>query len=311
MTNIIDWLLKGDPSIRWQVQRDLVNALPEIYEKERAKIASEGWGARLLSKQDANGMWGGGLYTPKWISTTYTLLLLRQLGLPQDNPQAQGACALFLAKGLYRDGGINLFKTIDYSETCVNGMILTLLCYFRHPHERVHNIVEFLLKEQMPDGGWNCQRIHGATHSSFHTTISVLEGMFEYSQAYPREAPGIEEAVKQAHEFLLVHRLYKSHRTGKVADPAMARMYFPPRWRYDFIRALDYFQSIHAPYDERMVNAIELLKMKQQPDSRWLAYSPWAGRVFFEMEKTGKASRWNTLRALRVLKWWKQIAFKV
>jgi hypothetical protein len=307
VTETIDWLLKGDASIRWQVMRDLLEEPPEIYEKERAKIKAQGWGGRLLSRQDASGTWGGGVYNPKWISTTYILLLLRQLGLEQDNPQAQNGCKHFLLKGIFRDGGINLFKSIDYSETCINGMILTLLSYFRSPDEHVHAVAEFLLKEQMADGGWNCQRVRGATHASFHTTISALEGMWEYRQADPKEALPIEEAIKKAHEFLLIHYLYKSHRTGKVVNSAMTRMYFPSRWHYDFLRALDYFQSVQAGYDERMKDAIELLKAKQQPNGRWVAPRPWPARVFFEMEKAGEDSRWNTLRALRVLKWWDQI----
>jgi len=304
VTDTIDWLLKGDPSIRWQVLRDLLEEPPGIYEKEQAKVKAQGWGGRLLSRQDADGNWGGGVYSPKWISTTYTLLLLRQFGLPQDNPQAQKGCGHFLLKGIYRDGGINLFRSIEYSETCVNGMILTLLSYFRSRDERVHAVAEFLLKEQMPDGGWNCQRVHGATHASFHTTISVLEGMYEYGQAHPKQASTIEKAVRRALEFLLVHHLYRSHRTGKVIDSAMTRMYFPPRWHYDFLRVLDYFQSIRADHDERMKNAIEYLKAKQLPNGRWPAYRRWPGRVFFELEKAGEDSRWNTLRALRVLKWW-------
>jgi hypothetical protein len=183
-------------------------------------------------------------------------------------------------------------------------MILTLLSYFRFPDERVHAVAEFLLKEQMADGGWNCQRVHGATHASFNTTIAVLEGMLEYGAAYPKQASTIKKAVRRAHEFLLVHHLYRSHRTGNVVNSTMTRMNFPPQWHYDFLRVLDYFQSIRADCDERMMDAIELLKAKQQPNGRWAAYRRWPGRVFFELEKAGEDSRWNTLRALRVLKWW-------
>jgi hypothetical protein len=179
-----------------------------------------------------------------------------------------------------------------------------LLSYFRLPDGRIHNIAEFLLKEQMRDGGWNCQRIHGATHASFHTTLSVLEGFAEYATTYPQALPSVKQAVDKAHEFLLQHRLYKSHRTGKVADPALTRMHFPPRWRYDFIRVLDYFQSVKAPLDERMQDAVSLLREKQGEDGRWVMNKPWAGRVFFELEAAGQPSRWNTLRALRVIKWW-------
>jgi hypothetical protein len=132
----------------------------------------------------------------------------------------------------------------------------------------------------------------------------VLEGLYEYEKVYPRQASSMKKAIKKAHEFLLIHHLYKSHRTGKVVDSAMTQMHFPPRWHYDFLRALDYFQSVRGGHDERISSAIELLKAKQQPNGRWPAYKPWSGRVFFELEKAGEDSRWNTLRALRVLKWW-------
>jgi hypothetical protein len=156
----------------------------------------------------------------------------------------------------------------------------------------------------MADGGWNCEWVKGATHSSFHTTISVLEGLAEYRLTYPGQGAHTLPACEQAHEFLMQHRLYHSHQTGQVVDPAMTRMNFPPRWKYDFIRVLDYFQWVGVQHDERMNDAIDLLHDKQKADERWPAYSPYSGRMFFEMEKAGEASRWNTLRALRVLRWW-------
>ncbi|MCI0518888.1 MAG: hypothetical protein L0Z70_01355 [Chloroflexi bacterium] len=304
--DMIEWLLAGDPAIRWQAQRDLLDAAPQVYTAERQRVANEGWGADLLSRQDADGRWGDGVYSPKWISTTYTLLLLRHLGLPAGHPQALRGCVHFWKRGLEADGGVNLFHTIHYSETCVNGMILALCSYFRYPDERVHSIVEFLLREQMPDGGWNCERVHGATHASFHTTLSVLEALAEYRQAFPRQGAATLEAAGRAHEFLLLHRLYRSHRTGEPADASMTRMIFPPRWRYDFARALDYFQSVSAARDERMDDAMALLHKKRRPDGLWPAYAALSGRVFFHMEPAGGPGRWNTLRALRILRWWDQ-----
>ncbi len=305
--SILNWLMEGDPAIRWQVQRDLLEAPPEEYEWERSRVAQEGWGVDLLARQDPGGTWAGGLYSPKWTSTTYTLLTLRHFGLPPDHPQAAKGCEVLLAKGLFHDGGINLFKSIEYSETCVNGMLLALFAYFRLSDERLHSIARFLLGEQMPDGGWNCERIHGATHSSFHTTISVLEGLREYGSHHPTSKE-IQAAVLRGHEFLLAHRLFRSHRTGKVVDASMTRMNFPPRWHYDFIRALEYFQSVDATYDERMRDAIQLLEKKRRGDESWPAYRPWSGRFFFQMEAAGTPGRWNTLRALRVLRWWEKIA---
>ncbi len=302
---IISWLLEGDPSIRWQVQRDLLNSSPAKYELERKKIAKEGWGARLLALQDADGKWGGGIYGPKWISTTYTMLTLRLLGLPPNNQQAKRACKIFLDKGIYTDGGINFFSySLKYSETCVTGMILALLAYFKYPDEYIHSIASYLINQQMPDGGWNCESYKGATHSSFHTTITVLEGLYEYQCAYPEKKKTISKIRERGHEFLLAHRLYKSHRTGRVFDAKMTTMPFPPRWKYDFIRALDYFRACDAARDERMSDAIELLQKKQKNDGLWSLNSGMSGRKYFDLEVAGQPSRWNTLRALRVLNWW-------
>ena len=303
-TELLEWLMSGDASIRWQTRRDLLDERPEIYEPERARVAESGWGAELLAHQDADGKWGGGWYSPKWTSTTYTLLLLFQMGLPPGNLQALRGCAHFYAKNLEKDGGINLVKSMRTSETCINGMLLALLAYFGDPDPRIHSVANFLLHDRLPDGGWNCQRPRGATHSSFHTTILVLEGLREYCRAFPDRAPDYQPAIDQAHEFLLVHHLYQSHQSGLPARQEFTRMCFPPRWHYDFLRGLDYFQSIHARRDERMQAAIDLLRSKQNAAGSWNLNQGWAGVVFFNLETPGHPSRWNTLRALRVLKWW-------
>jgi hypothetical protein len=305
----ISWLLEGDPSIRWQVQRDLLHLPPTKYEDERKKIAKEGWGQQLLSFQDCDGRWGGGMYSPKWISTTYTMLTLRLLGLPPNNPQAKKACKLLLDQGFYIDGGINFFSSAwKYSETCVTSMVLSLLAYFRSPDERIHDIATHVIDQQMSDGGWNCNSYKGATHSSFHTTISALEGLYEYECSFPEKKKPIKKIRAEGHEFLLKHHLYKSHRTGKIFDAKMTNMPFPPRWRYDFVRALDYFQTCDAQPDERMNDAIALLQRKQKKEDFWLLNSGMSGRKFFDLEVAGQPSRWNTLRALRILNWWNETA---
>lgn len=301
------WLLEGDPSIRWQVRRDLLNQPLVKVEAERRKIEKEGWGKRLLDLQDSDGRWGGGMYGPKFISTTYTMLTLRLFGLPPNNPQAKRACKLFLDEGFYADGGINFFSRTawKHSETCVTGMILSMLAYFRYSDGRLHAIADHLVNQQMKDGGWNCESYKGATHSSFHTTISALEGLYEYECMFPEKKKRIGKIRARGHEFLLTHRLYKSHRTGKIFDPKMTNMPFPPRWRYDFLRALDYFQACHAPKDERMSDAIKLLQSKQKKDGCWVINTGMSGEKFFDLEKAGQPSRWNTLRAMRVLNWWR------
>ena len=302
----IQWLLEGDPAVRWQTQRDLLNEPPEIYEKERERTAAEGWVARFLGLQDPEGTWGGGLYSPKWVSTTYTMMTLRYLGLPPEHPQALRGCERLLEGGFYPpDEGINFSNVAKLSETCITGMVLSMLAYFHYPDERIHRVAEHLLNQQMADDGWNCESHRGATHSSFHTTISVLEGLREYEKAYPEYAASVRLAQDRGREFLLIHCLYRSHRTGEVVNDRMTRFPFPPRWFYDVLRALDYFQAVGAEWDERLQDAVDLLIKRRRKDGRWPHYRGPSGLKYFEMEKAGQPGRMNTLRALRVMQWWK------
>jgi hypothetical protein len=322
---ILDWLMAGDPAIRWQVMRDLLDHDADLYKIEQEKVAKVGWGKEFLAYQDGEGMWGGGIYGPKWISTTYTMLTLRRIGLPAENEQAHKGCWHLLEQGRYQDGGINYFASQTLSEACVSGMVLSILAYFLYPDPYIDGIADHLLRRQMPDGGWNCEDYRGAIHSSFHTTLSVLEGLLEYQKSRDGVRVDIESARVRGHEFLLKHRLYKSHRTGEVVSPRMTRMPYPPRWFYDFLKALDYFQAYfkwHADqefqypareseilarkheHDERFLDAIQLLKSKQRKNGLWNMNRGPSGRIYFDMEPAGKPGRWNTLRALRVLKWW-------
>lgn len=302
---ILDWLLQGDPAIRWQTMRDLQACPARQVASERAKIATEGWGARLLAQQAADGSWGGGLYSPKWISTTYTLLQLRRFGLESGQPQVWTACKLLLERGLYTDGGINLFPSYSYSETCVTGMVLSLLAYFQYPDERTTRLVDYLLTQQMADGGWNCDSYKGARHSSLHTTISVLEGLHEFEKVKPYRQDAIKQAQTRAHRFLLIHKLFRSDHTGDVIDARMTRFSFPPRWRYDILRALDYLQDVRFPFDSKLKDALDIVKMKQRKDGKWVLQNKHPGKTFFDLEPVGKPSRWNTLRALRVLRFYR------
>jgi hypothetical protein len=312
---VIQWLLDGDPAIRWQSLRDLVGAPERTVERERQKISRQGWGARLLAKQDRQGKWASGqtsdsgLYSPKWTSTTYTMLLLRDFGLPAANRQARKACTILLDEGLQPDGGINYgiwAKWTRRSETCVTGMVLSILSHFRYEDARIDTVASHLLEQQMPDGGWNCRRYAGATHSSVHTTISALEGLRNYELHRPHKAGAAEAAQRRGREFLLEHRLFRSHRTGEIIKPLFTRFSFPPRWHYDILRALDYFQAVNAPRDSRLAEAIEIVSSTQSKDGRWPLHHSYKGKTYFELERVGAPSRWNTLRAMRVLKWWNQ-----
>ncbi len=310
---VIRWLLDGDPAIRWQTMRDLTDAAKRTVQRERGKVASSGWGARLLARQDPDGRWAGGLssdaglYSPKWTSTTYTMLLLRDLGLPHDNRQAKKACALLLDGGLQRDGGISYGTWASWThrgETCVTGMVLSILSYFEYPDVRLDTLAARLLEDQMPDGGWNCRRPAGATHASVHTTISVLEGLRLYELLGAHRSRAVRAAQRRGREFLLEHRLFRSHRTGRIIKPEFTRFSFPPRWHYDILRALDHFRDVDEPRDRRLAESVDIVRRARREDGRWPLQHAYRGKTYFELERIGAPSRWNSLRALRVLKWW-------
>jgi hypothetical protein len=302
----IEWLLTGDPAIRYQTLRDLANANANDVDKARQEILTHGWGKRFIDLQEENGTWANALYSPKWTSTFYTLLLLKRFGALK-NKNTEKACKILLDNGFYiKDGGINYWKSWKQGECCVTGMLLSMLCHFQIEDDRIHRMVEYIISEQMPDNGWNCERPKGAKHSSFHTTISVLEGLWEFEKQYPGDKliNSVQEKQEQGIEFLLEHHLYKSNTTWKAVDPKMMRFSFPPRWHFDIMRCLDYFQEKNIKKDKRMNDAIDILLKKQTTEGFWKLGAKYPAKIFFEMEKVGKESRWNTLRALRILKWW-------
>lgn len=299
---IIHWLLEGDVAIQYQVHRDL---LGEDRSDLQLRIEEEGWGRQFLSARNPNGHWGERFYQPKWISTHYTLLDLRNIELESTNGNVQDTIRLTLECCKADDGGIRLGpSTSDYSDVCVNGMFLNYASYFKTEEKSLHSVVDSLLKEIMPDGGFNCRTTRcGAKHSSLHSTISVLEGLTEFLKAgFGYRRTEIQKAIKSAEEFLLIHRLYLSDRTGKIISDAFLKLHYPCRWKYDILRALDYFQYSGRAYDFRMNPALEILELKQNKAGTWNLSSAHPGQTHFLMEQSGKPSRWNSLRALRVLK---------
>jgi hypothetical protein len=299
---VLEWLVDGDPAVRWQVERDLLHHPSDIWERTRSEVARDGWGKLLLDRQDAGGTWGHGLYGPKWTSTTYTLLLLRRLGLSPSNAQAITGCRRLLDDGTWVDGGLSLFTGTLLAEKCVNGMVLSLASYFDVSDQRPDAIAHMLSTERLSDGGWNCEDFRGATHSSFHTTISVLEGLLEWKRRTgSRDADG---AIASGQEFMLQHRMHRSHRTGEVINREWSTFHFPPRWHYDVLRGLEHLGEADAPRDQRAADAVELVRSKRRKDGRWGKGSQYSGRVYFVLEPGSEPGRWNTLRALRVLSWW-------
>lgn len=302
---IIAWLLEGDVSIQYQVNRDLLdNDRKDLQDK----IANEGWGMHFLAKRNSNSHWGKGFYQPKWTSSHYTLLDLRNLNLSPENKIVKETIELTLETCRAGDGGIKLGpSTSVYSDVCVNGMFLNYASYFKTAEDKLKPIADSILNELMPDGGFNCAIKRGARHSSLHSTISVLEGLAEFQKAgYTYRTKDICVARSSAEEFILLHKLFLSDRTGKIIDKFFLRLTYPCRWRYDILRAMDYFRYAGRKPDQRMEEAINVILKKRNRNGLWNLQAAHPGQTHFKMEKAAQPSRWNTLRALRVLRYFKK-----
>ncbi|HRK22498.1 MAG TPA: hypothetical protein PLX06_11845 [Fimbriimonadaceae bacterium] len=290
------WLLEGDPAIRWQAMRDLLDA-PEVeWQTERAKLQSKGNGKRYLDLQDKEGTWAGGIYTPKWTSTTYTLLHLREMGFSDDCPAARRGAERILDQ-LQRSRELGMC-------TCVVGMWLALTVRFGLRDEVQDRMIVRILEHQFEDGGWNCRwpRIAKTHHSSFHTTLNVLDGVRECLENGIGPSDDLRKAEARAVELLLQHGLFRSDRTGNVINAKFKEPHFPPRWHYDFLRALEFMRTLPAIKDRRLAESFELLESQRREDGRWPAAKGYGGVVFFPVEDGRQGSRWNTLRALRCLR---------
>ena len=314
----MDWLLDSDPSIRWQVLRDLAGAPADTVAAERARVAREGWGARLLALQDEGGGWAGGACFPgsgyrhtgpdhepppngedgqPWVSTLPTLDVLVELGVDPADEQVRRAVAAVRDTVTWEHEGQAFFD--GEVEACINGRTVRIGSYFG---QSVEGIVDRLLGEQYDDGGWNCELERGSKVSSFASTINVLDGLLTYQQT--GGARDVEGALRRGEEYLLERVLFRRKSTGEVVDEDWLSFSFPFRWHYDVLRALDYFRSTGRRPDPRVGEAVDLVKKKQQPDGTWLLENTHPGLVFFSFEAgDGQPSRWNTLRATRVLAW--------
>jgi len=311
---VLDWLLASDPSIRWQVFRDLVQAPAEVVAAERARVATEGWGARLLALQGEDGQWAGGACFPAqsfhwrdenqgqpWTSTLPTLQLLHDLGIDPRDDRVRRAVAQVKAHCHWEHAGQPFFS--GEVEPCINGRTVTLGTYFA---QDVDAIVARLLGEQLEDGGWNCEAENGSVRSSFDTTINVLEGLLAHERASGGSAESIA-ARRRGEEYLLERKLFRRKSTGEIVNPPWLQFSFPTRWHYDVLRALDYFRSVGDVPDSRMDEAIDVIRSKQQPDGTWPLENTHPGAVHFALEDgDSRPSRWNTLRALRVLTWYER-----
>jgi hypothetical protein len=314
--NVLDWLLDSDPAIRWQVLRDLVHAPADVVAAERARVATEGWGARLLALQGDDGQWAGGACFPArsenwrkenegqpWTATLPTLQLLCDFGIDPHAERVRRAVMLVRDHCRWEHAGQPFFS--GEVEPCINGRTVRLGACF---DLNVDGVVARLLGEQLEDGGWNCEAESGSVRSSFATTINVLEGLL----AHERATGGSKESIaarRRGEEYFLERKLFRRKSTGEVVNPAWLEFSFPLRWQYDVLRALEYFRSAGDAPDPRVDEAIDLVRSKQQPDGTWLLEHTHRGTVHFALEDgDGRPSRWNTLRAMRVLAWYEQSA---
>jgi len=298
--DVIEWLLDSDPSIRWQVMRDLSGESDANVARERARVAVEGWGARLLDLQGADGYWAGAAFVPNaWISTKDTLQLLRDLGVDPASERMRRAIAQVRDRCTWGEGFGNSPFFEGETEACINGRVLAIGAYFGEASDR---LVDRLLHEQLTDGGWNCYA-PPSSRSSFNSVICVLEGLLEYETAKGSRAD-ITAARLRAQEYLLERRLFRSLSTGQFVKQEWTRISFPTRWHYDILWGLDYMRRAGVAPDERLSEALDLVRNKRDELGRWPLENPHPGPVYFEMEDgAGEPSRWNTLRALRVLRW--------
>jgi hypothetical protein len=303
--NVVDWLLDSDPSIRWQVMRDLTAEPADGIAAERARIATEGWGARLLALQEPDGRWAGRPWSQDWTDTFHVLELLRRFGLDPNSEQAQRAVGLVREHVTWRDPDFetpwsdNRFFEGEV-EPCINGNVVSTGSYFGVD---MSPLVTRLLGEQLPDGGWNCEVENGATVSSFGTTINVLEGLLEFERANGNSA-NVRDARRRGEEYLLERRLFRRKSTGEVIDDSWLQFSFPTWYFYDVLRGLDYLRDAELTGDDRVGEAIALVERGRDADGRWPLQNVHEGETHIQLDDgEGQPSRWNTLRAMRVLDW--------
>jgi hypothetical protein len=303
--NVTDWLLDSDPAIRWQVMRDLTHEPADVVAAERSRVATEGWGVRLLELQAPDGLWAGRPWSQDWTDTFHVLELLRLFGLDPESEKAHKAIGLVREHVTWRHPDFetpwadNRFFEGEV-EPCINGNVVATGAYFGVD---MAPLVERLLGEQLPDGGWNCEVENGATVSSFGTTINVLEGLLEHERAIG--SGELRAARARGEEYMLERRLFRRKSTGEVIDPSWLQASFPTWYFYDVLRGLDYLRAAEVKPDERIAEAIRVIEGNRDPDGRWPLQNVHEGESHFEMEDgEGEPSRWNTLRAMRVLDWY-------
>ncbi len=308
---LLAWMLETDPALRWQVERDLLNEPDEVWQATRSRVATEGMGARMLARQDADGQWAGGAYFPAdarrdepgqpWTATTWSLNALREWGLDAavlgDTAERLAANARWEYDDLPYWGG-----EVD---VCINAFTLANGVWLGAD---VASLADWFPAHRLPDGGWNCEWVEGSTRSSVHSTLNALRGLLWYERAIGGSVP-LRAARAAAEEYLLERRVLFRLGTDDLIDDRSTRFAYPLRWRSDALRATDYFREAAAfdgsAPDPRLGEAIEYVRAARQPDGSWLQGEVDEGRVWFDLDvPAGERSPWLTLYGTRVLDWW-------
>ena len=314
---ITEWLLDADPALRWQVERDLAGAPQETWEATRSRVATEGFGARLLELQDDDGQWDGGAYYPggfdfdgpeaadgagqPWTATTWALNSLREWGL--DARVLEGTAELLAQNSRWE------YNDLPYwggeVDACINAFTLANGAWLGVD---VAELATWFIDHRLADGGWNCDWVEGSTRSSFHSTINSLDGLLYYEDV-TGGSDALLAARRGGQEYLLERRLLRRLSTGEIVAPWATHFAYPFRWLYSALKAADYFRAASlqdgsAP-DPRLADAIGVIRAARRPDGTWLQERRHPGRAWFEVDASpGEPSRWLTFFGTRVLNWW-------
>jgi hypothetical protein len=295
------WLLDSDPAIRCQVLKHLNKASPAVWQAERQRVAQTGWGAIVLARQSGDGLWNGQLYNGKWVSTTYSLYLLKLLGLEPGHPQALAGCQMLLNLGLYQECEVRFSKGKAIQDLGVSGLVLSLCAYFGHAQDKLTPVADYLIQQQHPEGFWLPNKSPAVANYIFETTRIVLEALHQFNMRNPGRLTSLSASLNAGWEYLLRHQLFQVD--GQPFRKQWTTFSFPPYWHYDVLSVLDDYCLMDRPFDERLWPAIRLFMDKHNSDLTWNAARHHAGKTHFEMDQPGHPGRWNTLRSLRVLKW--------
>ena len=313
----LEWLLDSDPALRWQVQRDLADEPPPVWQATRERVATVGFGAALLARQDPDGQWAGGAYFPAdfdwngpeaaegagqpYTATTWTLNTLRDWGL--DASHLAGTAEKLAENSRWE------YDDLPYwggeVDACINAFTLANGAWLGGD---VSSLRTWFGEHQLADGGWNCEWVEGSTRSSFHSTLNTLTGLLGYEQQVGGDDE-IRAQRQRGQEYLLERRLLYRLSTGEPVGPWATRFAYPFRWFYTVLKAVDFFRAAAlydgADRDERLGEAIELIRAARQPDGTWIQETRYPGRVWFEIDvPAGEPSPWLSFYASRALRWW-------